>query len=226
MSQRAIVRAEALGVRLGERVVLRDVNFELSPGDFALFVGPNGGGKTTLFRALLGICEIYTGRALLNDASPEKGRAIAGYVPQRNDYDPQFPLRVRELTAMGALGPGMSRAFARDEERARVQSALETVGMGERANDPIRSLSGGQLQRVFIARALVSEPRLLFLDEPLSFLDARSVANFYELLRDLQSRGLTILMSTHDASDVRRPGDRLFEIDGGLREITRPEEVA
>lgn len=219
----SIVSVEGLSVQYGSRVVLQNIDFSLQPGDFAAFIGPNGGGKTTLFRALLGITGIRAGRVVLCGQGPAKGRESVGYVPQSNVYDPRFPLRVKELVAMGCLGPGLRRVYSRKEERVRIAAALETVGMIDRAGDSIRELSGGQLQRVFIARGLVSSPRLLILDEPVTHLDPGVSAKFYELLRRLNQQQLTILMSTHDPVAARHCGNRLFEINGGVRELTNDE---
>ncbi|MCR9142985.1 MAG: ABC transporter ATP-binding protein [bacterium] len=217
-STETIVAVDELSVRYHGATVLQKISFNLQAGDFAIFVGPNGGGKTTLFRALLGLIDIDHGGIQICGATPAQARTAIGYVPQRNVYDPRFPLRVAELVAMGCLGPGMRRLYDRSEEKRRVDEALDAVGMLGRARAPIRELSGGQLQRAFIARGLVSAPRLLILDEPVTHLDARITASFYRLLRRLQERGLTILMSTHDAGAAAQAGDRLFEISGRLRE--------
>ncbi|MEQ9365386.1 MAG: ATP-binding cassette domain-containing protein, partial [Leptospirales bacterium] len=142
-----IVAVDKLVVGYGRGAVLRGVSFSLQAGDFAVFVGPNGGGKTTLFRALLGLTEIRSGQVSVCGMSPARARGHIGYVPQRNVYDPRFPLRVAELISMGCLGPGMGRLYSRGEESDRVAAALRDVGLEDRSRTPIRELSGGQLQR-------------------------------------------------------------------------------
>lgn len=214
----AIINIRNLSVSYGARFALSGVNLTIAARDFAVFVGPNGGGKTTLFRALLGITEVASGDIELCGATPAQGREHVGYVSQRNDYDARFPLRVREVVAMGCLGPGMRSRFTRTDERERIAAALATVEMSEHADRPIRALSGGQLQRIFIARALVCRPRVLILDEPVTHLDPAVTGKFYELLRRLNGE-LTIFMSTHDLNAAHTCGNRIFEVNAQVREL-------
>jgi zinc transport system ATP-binding protein len=207
-----------LTVGYDSRPVLTHVNFQARTGDFISLVGPNGGGKTTLCRAILGLIPIQSGTIALFGGDVRAGRQQVGYVPQRSDLDPRFPLRVREVVAMGCLGPGMRRTLNRQAEERLVAESLATVGMEAHAGDPIRELSGGQLQRVFIARALATRPRMLILDEPVTHLDPEITAGFYKMLQDM-GRDHTILMCTHDLEAARACGGRMLRIDGGLTEI-------
>lgn len=219
-----------------ERQILTDASLSLQSGDFAVCTGPNGGGKTSFFRALLGLIEIAGGEVRVNGQSPRRGRVQIGYVPQNNPYDARFPLRAGEVVAMGCLGPASlwqraliwkSRASQRAVEARAVQETLARVGLADAVNEPIRTLSGGQLQRVFIARALVSRPALLILDEPTTYLDAEATAQLYALLGEWNRAGQSILMSSHDPEPAAGLANRAFELKGGtLREVGGAQNAA
>jgi len=195
------VSIEDLWVRLNGRPVLEDVFLEVKEKDFLGLIGPNGGGKTTLLKAILGLIKPSRGRVLVYGMSPEAARKRVGYLPQRSLFDQNFPISVLEAVMMGRYGrKGLFGRYSREDEDAAL-SALEAVRMEELANREIGALSGGQQQRVFVARALVSEPDLLLLDEPAAGIDSSRQREFYELLRDLNEK-MTIIMVSHDISAV------------------------
>lgn len=197
----SIVEVSGLSVAYGETLALRDVSLTVNELDFIALIGPNGGGKTTLLKALLGLAPIRSGEIRLFGKPPREGRIYAGYCPQRLVYDPAFPVSVREVVRMGRLSPRkLWRRYSREDEAA-VDRALDTVEIAALANRGLDELSGGQVQRVFIARALVSEPRLLVLDEPAAHLDPRISGSLFELLRRL-NESLTILITTHDVGAI------------------------
>mgnify|MGYP000312491707 CR=1 FL=1 len=178
------------------RNVLKDVNLTVPRGDFATIVGPNGGGKTTLLKLLLGLLTPSSGTIRIFDTTPVKSRTKIGYMPQYSHLDMQFPVTVMDVALMGRLGKGgWDRYSSRDTACAAM--ALEEVKMDTFKNSHFNALSGGQKQRVLIARALCSEPELLLLDEPTSNIDQESEQDLFKILSRLNQR-MTILLVSHD----------------------------
>jgi zinc transport system ATP-binding protein len=195
------VSIENLWVQLDGRTVLEDVNLEVKEGDFLGMIGPNGGGKTTLLKAILGLLKPQRGTVQVFGMSPEAARKRVGYLPQKSLFDQRFPVSALEVVMMGRYGrKGLFGRYT-PEDRSAARSILEAVGMEEHADREIGTLSGGQQQRIFVARALVSEPDLLLLDEPATGIDSSRQREFYELLRDLNEK-MTIIMVSHDISAV------------------------
>ena len=185
----------------GEPVVSR-VYFKIFPGDLVSLIGPNGGGKTTLFKLILGLLRPTHGEVRVFGKPPEKARTRLGYVPQHVSFDFKFPVSVLDVVLMGRLGRPLVGPYNRADREAALQSLaeVELEALGRRA---FADLSGGQRQRVLIARALATRPELLLLDEPTANLDRAAEHTLYELLRRLNER-LTILMASHDVGFVTR----------------------
>jgi zinc transport system ATP-binding protein len=187
--------------------VLSDVTLTIDEGDFVSVVGPNGGGKTTLIKLLLGLLRPQSGTIKVLGATPEHARKHIGYVPQYFQFDMRFPVRVMDVVLMGRLDRHPLWGHYGRADREAALDALSSVGLENKGGDPFNSLSGGQRQRVLIARALASEPKLFFLDEPTSNVDPAVQDELYALLCDLNRR-LTILVVSHDigfvSSFVRR----------------------
>jgi zinc transport system ATP-binding protein len=182
--------------------VLSRVYFKIFPLDLVSLIGPNGGGKTTLFRLLLGLIKPDQGTIKIFGHQPERARTRIGYVPQYARFDPSFPISVRDVVAMGRLGNLRTGPY-RNADREAALEALEEAGLADLHSRPFSDLSGGQRQRVFIARALASKPELLLLDEPTANVDRTAEAKLYDLLRRLNER-LTILMASHDVGFVTK----------------------
>lgn len=183
------------------RPVLESVNLSIPRGRFVCFVGPNGGGKTTLFRLLLGLIKPIRGTIQILGGEPESTRPQLGYVPQHFAFDPLFPVRVFDVVRMGCLG-GPER-LGRAQVRQRVAEALGVVGLGALETQWFNRLSGGQRQRVLIARALAAQPAMLLLDEPTSNVDAGAENEILGLLEQLHG-ALTVLLVTHNAAVASR----------------------
>ena len=196
--------AELRGVSLARRgiPVLEDVDLRIDPGDYLAILGPNGGGKTTLLKVLLGLLAPDRGSVHVFGHPPRDAAGRVGYVPQGRSFDPEFPIRVLDVVLMGRLRRGIwGRVSAEARERAR--AALEQVELQDLARRPIGALSGGQLQRVLIARALVGEPQLLLLDEPTSSLDERVERSVWELFEEL-SHQMAVVVVSHDVGAISR----------------------
>lgn len=185
----------------GRTPVLESVDLRVDEGDFLGIIGPNAGGKTTLLKIMLGLLQPDRGTVELFGRPPARGRGLIGYVPQYAGFDAAFPISVLDTVRMGRLGIGR-RETARSARDA-AHGALARVELGELAGEPIGQLSGGQLQRVLIARALAAEPRVLLLDEPTASVDTRIGRSVYELLREL-SEQISIVLVSHDIGVISR----------------------
>lgn len=189
--------------------VLENVSFDIGTRDFAAMIGPNGGGKTTLARLILGLLQPRRGTISVFGQTPVEARGRLGYMPQHLHFDPSFPVNVMDVVLMGRIGKGMRFGPFRREDRDAAQQALAEVSCHDLAVRSFSSLSGGQRQRVLIARALVANPELLILDEPTSSLDPSIQDDFYELLHRLNEQ-VTMIIVSHDVSFVSRYVDRVI----------------
>lgn len=199
--------------------VLRDVDLQISAGEFVAIAGPNGGGKTTLMRVTLGLEQPSTGEALLfgEAAGGFSRRSTLGYLAQRSQLGVDAPATVREVVSAGRLAVGGLLGPMRARDRAIVADAIERVGLSESADTPLRTLSGGQQQRAFIAKALAAEPSLLVLDEPTTGVDVDAQEALAALLDRLHRElGVTVLYVSHEFGAVERFVERLVLVRGGI----------
>ncbi len=181
--------------------VLTDVDVRIEERDFVTVVGPNGGGKTTLLKLILGVHQPWRGSIRVLGTTPEKARPRIGYTPQRSAIDPSFPARVIDVVLMGTLGRGTKwRGYTRADHEAALE-ALREVELADRYARPFATLSAGQRQRALIARALAADPELLLLDEPTSSLDVAMEEELHSLLSRLHGR-LTVVLVSHDIAFV------------------------
>lgn len=179
---------------------LHEVNLTIDSADFLGVIGPNGGGKTTLVKAILGAVP-YAGRI---DYAPElfdRGERLIGYMPQITEFDRDFPISVEEVVLSGLQGRRGFRHRYTKEDRAKARKLLHDTGLEELADRPIGEISGGQMQRALLCRAIISDPRLLILDEPTNFVDNRFEHELYETLRALNER-MAILIISHDVGTI------------------------
>jgi zinc transport system ATP-binding protein len=181
--------------------VLKDVSFRLKQGEFLGIIGPNGGGKTTLVKLMLGLLQPDRGTIKILGMEPNAASHRVGYVPQSMDLSRSFPISVMEAAFMGRLSRSrIGKRYTR-EDKEKVRQVLEKVGMWQYRNKLMGKLSGGQKQRVFIARALATDPEILFLDEPTASVDPEFQVNLYDILEELNKR-VTIVVITHDIGVV------------------------
>jgi zinc transport system ATP-binding protein len=195
------VELSDVDVRLGGRLVLESVDFRVDRGEFLAIIGPNGGGKTTLFRLLLGLVRAERGKVRVLGGDPEAARGRVGYVPQFVHFDRDFPIRVLDVVRMGRLGNRRSLLPFRSGDTRAAREVLGQLKIADLEDRQVGRLSGGQLQRVLIARALVLSPEILLLDEPTASLDIFSAEGFYELLRELATK-MTVILVSHDVGTV------------------------
>lgn len=179
---------------------LKDVNLDIAADDFIGIIGPNGGGKTTLVKAILGTVPFRGSIELAPELFRDKERLI-GYMPQMSNFDRSFPISVLETTLSGLQGRRGFRSRYTREDRAKALSLLETAGIGACADHPIGEISGGQLQRALLCRAIISDPRLLILDEPANFVDNKFEKELYHMLHELNSC-MAIVMVSHDIGTI------------------------
>lgn len=182
--------------------VLENVHFSVEKGDFLSIVGPNGGGKTTLLKLILGLLKPVAGRVSVFGKSPEHARGFIGYMPQYTQLDPDFPITVMDIVIMGYLNKRLYGSYSKSERRS-AAAALDEVGLIHLSNRSFSELSGGQRQRVLIARAIVSRPEILLLDEPTANIDAEVEGKLQRVLQKLNER-MTILVATHDLGFVSK----------------------
>jgi zinc/manganese transport system ATP-binding protein len=218
----ALVGAEA---RIAGRTVWTGVDLAVGAGEFTAILGPNGSGKTTLLRVLLGELTLSAGRATLLGGPPGSANRRIGYLPQRRHFEPGVRIRGIDLVRLGLDGTRWGLPLRRAGAE-RVQQAIELVGAGEYARRPIGRLSGGEQQRLLIAQALVSDPSVLILDEPLDSLDLPNQTAVAALLgRICHDQGVTVLLVAHDVNPLLPYLDRVVYFGGGRAAVGAPRDV-
>ncbi len=222
--RQSTLAVDGVTVRLGGRSILDDVTFTLRRGEFTGLIGANGAGKTTLFRVILGLQAPTAGRVALGDGGRTGGRV--GYVPQKFLLDPDMPLRGRDLVGLGLDGHRLGPALPSRRRSRRVEEMLEAVGATGFADTRVGRLSGGEQQRILIAHALISDPDLLLLDEPLANLDLRSAQEVVGLLaRIAREQQIAILISAHEMNPLLPVMDRIVYLASGRAASGMAEEV-
>lgn len=196
------------------RKVLDDVSLDVNRGDFLAITGPNGGGKTTLLRIMLKLLRPDRGTVEYCDCADKPLRI--GYLPQKNMIDSQFPITVSEVIGSGLLG---LIGLAPSQRQERIAATLAAVDMEAHSRQPIGTLSGGQLQRTLLGRAIIAEPALLILDEPLSYIDKRFEGRFYDLIHKLKQT-TTIVLVSHEMTRISGMATRHLIVNGNIHECT------
>ena len=220
----AALRVEGLVVEAGGHRILDGVSLQVQGSEFLCLLGPNGGGKTTLLKAVLGLLPVTAGRIEVLGESPERGRHRVGYLPQRKAFAPTFPATTADLIVAARRGVWPLRV--RDDEREAAREALRRVGGESLLDKTLATLSGGEMQRAFLARALVKAPHLLLLDEPTAGVDTRGRAEFIALLAEVARGGkLAAVLVTHNLTAVRRLADRVLYLDHRILAEGSAEEV-
>ncbi len=208
------VSVENLSVSYSGIEAVNNINLEIKKGEFLGITGPNGGGKTTVLSAILGLIKTDCGEIKIQGKNITEGRKQIGFVPQTVSVDRQFPISVIETVMTAFLNKGIEpfKIFGK-AEKAKAMETLELIGLKEKAEKQISELSGGEFQRLLIARALAAEPEILFLDEPTSNIDTHSRNSIYGILSKLNQNGATIVMVTHDLQNISDMFSRLICIN-------------
>ena len=221
-----VLELEGVHVSFGGRPVLQGIGLSLRPGELVGVIGPNGAGKTTLLKIILGLLRPDQGSVRIGGRDVRASRSLVGYVPQSFAPDPDLPLTARDLVALGLDGARWGFSLGGRERRAKVDEALNWVGAARYADQPVGRLSGGELQRLLVAHALISEPRIVLLDEPLANLDLRSQDEVVALVgRVAHERGVTVLLVTHAINPILGVMDRILYLARGQAALGTVDEV-
>ena len=224
--QSAIIAAEDVVAGYSGKIVWRGATFDLSRGELVAVIGPNGAGKTTLFRLLLGLQQPISGTIKIFNETPKRGNPSIGYVPQRHVIDNETNVECLELVHLAYCGHQWGFHLSAKAGRKAALVALAAVGAAELAPKPLNALSGGELQRIFLAEALVSDPEILLLDEPLSNLDIRRTQELVQLIdRVVRSRNVSALLVAHDINPILPYLDKVVYIANGKVATGVPREV-
>ena len=215
MSEKVVVTLQDVSFGYDTDVpVISHANLQIRDREFVTMIGPNGGGKSTLLKMMLGLLQPDSGRIELFGVPPVEARTRIGYMPQYTDYDRQFPVDVLDVVLMGRLRPGLGWVRREDREACRV--ALEELGVADLIRRDYFSLSGGQQQRVLIARAICGEPKVLLLDEPTANIDPAAQDQFYGIVDQLRGR-MAVIMVSHDLGVVSNRVDRVVCVNREVR---------
>ncbi len=207
-----------LHVVFGDNVVINDVSFEIEEGDYLMVLGPNGAGKSVLFKSILGIVP-YSGQIRIFGQTVAKNRGAIGYVPQYVSMDRDSPMTVRELVGLGCRYDG-------EKLIKMVEMMVKQVGLSQKIDHRFGELSGGQMKRVLLARALASQPKILFLDEPLAGVDALGEQKFFDLLeKKNKEEKITIIMISHDFNMIRKAATKVLCLNNTKLCFGGPEKI-
>ena len=221
-----VLDVDGVTVRIAGRDILRDVTFSIGPGQFTGLIGSNGAGKTTLLRVILGLQSPTSGTVSVCGERHAARKGLIGYVPQKIQLDPDMPVRARDLVGLGLDGHRFGLPLPRRGRRQQVDEMLRAVGAAAFADERVGQLSGGEQQRVMIAHALISSPRLLLLDEPLANLDISSAQEIIALLDRISSeRGISVLISAHEMNPLLPVMDTVVYLAGGRAASGTTSEV-
>ena len=195
-----MISISELNYRIGEHAILQDINLDIAEGEFAAIIGPNGAGKSTLIKLILGLLPLQEGRIEI-DGEPHLNwlkHHPMGYLPQDEKFDRRFPATAKDIVLMGLAAELKPAQRFSTSQKERAREAMQQTGCWEQAKKPIGALSGGEMQRVMLARAIVGGSKYLFLDEPEASVDQAGVKNFFVLLKELNQQGRTIITISHD----------------------------
>ncbi len=220
----SLIELKDIWVNFDGKIILEEINLIIEEHDFLGIIGPNGGGKTTLLKVILGLVRPSRGEVRIFGDPPQKHRGLIGYVPQIRQFDLDFPISVWDVVSTGRLGKNKLFKGFENKDKEIIERTLEEVDMAEFRDESLTKLSGGERQRVLIARALASEPHLLLLDEPTSSIDKDLDTKLWEFLNELKKK-ITIILVTHDISAVSIYVDKIACLNRrlyykGTKEIT------
>lgn len=221
-----IIKLEHVMVQAGGRTILNDMHMNIKQGEFIVVLGPNGAGKSTLLKVLLGLLKPVAGQVYVFDKNPRRGNQAIGYAPQHRTLEADLALRARDLVGFGLDGHRWGFTLPNRKRNQLIEQALAEVDALTFANAPVGQLSGGEQQRLLIAQSLLTQPRLLLLDEPLANLDLAHQREIVSLVaRVCRARHVTVLLVAHDINPLLDVVDRVIYIANGQSAIGTPQEV-
>lgn len=220
-----LIKLENISVKYGNIEALRNLNFTIEEGDYIGIIGPNGGGKSTLLKTILGLVKPYSGTISFQQTSLKKSNVKVGYVPQLNELNKKFPITVQEVVLSSKLPEKLSLFHKYSStDCAEVERVLKLVGLLGLQHRHISELSGGEFQKMLIARALASNPDILLLDEPTSLIDVKSQEQIYNLIKTL-SKEVTIVLVTHHIKEITKQARKLIWLEKNIKSEGNPQKV-
>jgi zinc/manganese transport system ATP-binding protein len=223
----AAIVARGLAAGYGSKAIWSDANFSIPSGSFTAILGPNGAGKSTLIRLILGLLHPIAGKLEVLGESPRRGNPRIGYVPQGSTFDPELSIRGRDFVGLGVDGHRWGvRLTGREQGAAATDVAIAAVSAQSYADRQLGRLSGGEQQRLLLAQALVGQPNLLLMDEPLSHLDVRNQGAIVQLISEVaRERHLTVLLIAHDVNPLLSHIDHVLYIAQGKLAMGKPADI-
>tara|TARA_B100001029_G_scaffold176492_1_gene179493 strand:- start:1821 stop:2612 length:792 start_codon:yes stop_codon:yes gene_type:complete len=209
IQKESFIISDGCCVQYGNTLALDNVSFEVSEGKMVAVVGPNGGGKSTLFNAMTGLVPLANGSIKIKGLDPNKAKELIGYVPQKNLINWNFPVSVKQVVEMGLTTKKSFNPFSKKNDEI-IKESLSQVSLLDKIDDNVNKLSGGQLQRVFIARALSQGSDILLLDEAFSAVDVGAQEDLMEIIKNIKLDGKTILIATHDINNIEEKFDEVL----------------
>lgn len=221
-----VVSLRGAGLQFGQRALWKGLDVDIQPGEFFAVLGPNGSGKTSFLKVLLGLQQLHSGSVTVAGQAVERGSRKIGYIPQQKSFAPDTPLRARDLVALGVDGHRWGLRIKANAVNERVDALLDLVGASDYARVPLGQLSGGEQQRLRVAQALATEPELLLCDEPLLSLDMHHQQAVSALInQQCRARNSAVVFVTHEINPVIDYVDRVLYLAGGRFRVGTPDEV-
>ena len=226
MRDKSIITLQNVDLTLGQRTIIHDISLTINEGEFIAILGPNGAGKSTLLKLLLGLYKPTTGNITVLGKTPKRGNNEIGYAPQHRTLEADLALRARDIVGFGLDGNQWGIALPDKKRERHIEQALEEVDMKHLADMPVSKLSGGEQQRLLIAQALLTHPKILLLDEPLSNLDITNAQSVVSLITKIaKNRKMTVLLVTHDVNLLLPVIDRVLYVANTHSAIGKSEDV-
>lgn len=221
-----VVSLRGATLKFGKRTLWEDLDLDINPGEFFAVLGPNGSGKTTFLKVLLGLQELHSGTAALGGRPVERGSNLIGYIPQQESFAPDTPLRARDLVGLGVDGHRWGLRLGAAKANRRIDELLDLVGAAEYANVPVGQLSGGEQQRLRVAQSLAADPQILLCDEPLLSLDLQHQQAVSALINEqCRTQDSAVVFVTHEINPIIDYVDRVLYLAGGRFRVGKPAEV-
>jgi zinc/manganese transport system ATP-binding protein len=221
-----VVSLRGATLKFGKRTLWEDLDLDINPGEFFAVLGPNGSGKTTFLKVLLGLQELHSGTAALGGRPVERGSNLIGYIPQQKSFAPDTPLRARDLVGLGVDGHRWGLRLGAAKANRRIDELLDLVGAAEYANVPVGQLSGGEQQRLRVAQSLAADPQILLCDEPLLSLDLQHQQAVSALINEqCRTQDSAVVFVTHEINPIIDYVDRVLYLAGGRFRVGTPAEV-